>query len=115
MPYTFLENLKDGKVFNSKYHSGMKFVKGGECKVVVMANCVPEWWKLTRRRWAVYTVIDQDGDLTRIHNPTPELKDNFEAMEKMGFVLRLNPLNKKMEFFWNLEKHGNFVRPKTLS
>lgn len=49
--YTFLENVKDGYVFSSKYLSAMKQLT--PCHVVVMMNEHPDYTKLSRDRYHV--------------------------------------------------------------
>lgn len=54
LQYGFLEQLKDGFVFSSKYHSTMKAVK--PCHVVVFMNEEPDMSKLSEDRYHVIRV-----------------------------------------------------------
>jgi Putative viral replication protein len=51
MPYTFLEQLKDGRVFSTKYESRMKTFKTPW--VVVMTNEYPDMSKLSQDRYDI--------------------------------------------------------------
>lgn len=56
MNYSFLESVKDGMVFSSKYESGMKRI--GPCHVVVLMNERPDKTKLSLDR---YRILDVEG------------------------------------------------------
>jgi len=47
-PYSFLEDVKDGRVFSTKYESTTKYL--GPTHVVVFANFLPEFGKLSADR-----------------------------------------------------------------
>lgn len=49
--YSFLEAVKDGMVFSSKYESGTKII--GPCHVIVMMNTHPEMDKLSSDRYKI--------------------------------------------------------------
>lgn len=57
LQYGFLEQLKDGFVFSSKYHSTMKAVK--PCHVVVFMNEEPDMSKLSEDRYHVIRVENE--------------------------------------------------------
>ena len=48
--YSAMEEIKNGCYFSSKYHSQM-VIREGNCHVVVFANWVPEFDKLSADRW----------------------------------------------------------------
>lgn len=52
--YEVMEKLKDGKIFNMKYHSHMKRFKSPH--VVVLANRAPDICKFSLDRWEVYSI-----------------------------------------------------------
>jgi len=54
LPYTFLEELKDGYVFSSKYESRMKYFSN--MHVVVMLNEDPDMTKLSSDRYEIYNL-----------------------------------------------------------
>jgi len=49
LQYDFLEDVKNGRVFSTKYESGMKYLM--PCHVVVMMNEEPDLTKLSRDRY----------------------------------------------------------------
>lgn len=51
LQYGFLEGIKDGMVFSSKYESGMKFL--GPCHVVVCMNMMPDMTALSKDRYDI--------------------------------------------------------------
>jgi len=51
LQYGFLESVKDGLVFSSKYESGMKYMP--PCHVVVTMNCHPDMCALSNDRYDV--------------------------------------------------------------
>lgn len=66
--YDFIEYVKNGLVFNTKYESRMKLL--GPCHVVVFMNEAPDTLKLSEDR---YTVIRVDDELSK--GKTEETKD----------------------------------------
>ncbi len=51
IPYEFMEDLKDGEIFSQKYEPCMKeFVAP---HIVVLANCLPDFDKLSKDRWQI--------------------------------------------------------------
>lgn len=54
VPYRIMEMFKDGRMFSSKYNSCLKRFKS--CKVVVMANFLPDTTKLSADRWDIRTL-----------------------------------------------------------
>lgn len=51
LQYGFLESVKDGLVFSSKYESGMKFLP--PCHVVVLMNSTPDMTALSKDRYVI--------------------------------------------------------------
>lgn len=56
MPYTLMENLKDGTVFSPKYQSQMKICRAST-KVLVLSNSLPKLDSLSADRWQVKTLL----------------------------------------------------------
>lgn len=54
--YQVVENLLDGKVFSSKYESGMKRFK--KPLVSIFCNADPDFSKMSKDRWIIYKNID---------------------------------------------------------
>lgn len=54
-PYSFLEGVKDGRVFSPKYASGMKHVQ--KCHVLVLANFLPDMTKLSHDRLVIKEIM----------------------------------------------------------
>lgn len=52
--YSFIESVKDGMVFSSKYESGLKRL--GNCHVVVMMNQRPDETALSRDRYSIQVI-----------------------------------------------------------
>ena len=72
--YDFVEYVKNGVVFSTKYESRLKFYK--PCHVVVMMNQYPDYDKLSRDRFLVITLDDALG-----RSPTPET-EKLETWEQ---------------------------------
>lgn len=51
MPYSLIENFKNGLIFSAKYESKMKFSR--QVKVVIFSNNLPDMSKLSGDRWNV--------------------------------------------------------------
>lgn len=58
--YEFLEALKDGRVESTKYESIMK--PSFECKVVVLANCMPSLKALSKDRWTILKIDKKEEE-----------------------------------------------------
>lgn len=63
--YTKLEQIKNGIMFNTKYESGMLIPNPPH--LVIFANVMPEFGKLSRDRWHCYEI--QDNKLFRVLPP----------------------------------------------
>lgn len=57
LSYQAMENVKNGCFYSGKYESGMVLME--KPHVWVFANCTPELEKLSRDRWAIYTIKDK--------------------------------------------------------
>jgi Putative viral replication protein len=66
--YNLCENIKDGRIFSTKYESVMKIFKPPH--VVIFSNSEPDWEKWSVDRYAVYLV--EDGHLE--HQVHPSLR-----------------------------------------
>jgi len=64
MPYSFLEDVKDGRVFSTKYESTTKRV--GPCHVIVFSNYLPEYGKLSSDRPQVIELSLCDNLVTQV-------------------------------------------------
>lgn len=73
LPFSILEELKDGRVFSPKYESRVKTFSRSH--VIVFSNELPHQGELSEDRYAVYTV--SPDSLTRI--PYEELPVKFNA------------------------------------
>lgn len=63
--YDFLENLKNGRVFQEKYEAGMKFYE--PMHIVVLMNEEPDMTKLSRDRYKIINIDsfpDQETQMT---------------------------------------------------
>ena len=59
MPYTLLEDIKDGRAMSTKYDS--KAIKFHTPNVVmVFANTSPVFIKMSSDRWEVYQILDDE-------------------------------------------------------
>ena len=56
--YGAIESLKNGKVFSSKYHSGVKTRR--HVTIIVMANWEPDYSAMSKDRWFVITLNEED-------------------------------------------------------
>ena len=78
-PYKAIECCKNGILFSSKYHSCMKRFRPS--KVIVMANFLPSYDKLSMDRWEVYELTNSHRgiDITLVSIPCENLdfSDNF--------------------------------------
>lgn len=55
MPYTLMENLKDGTIFSPKYQSQLKICRT-ITRVLVMSNSMPKQESLSLDRWVIKTL-----------------------------------------------------------
>ncbi|CAB9498802.1 Para-Rep C7 [Seminavis robusta] len=60
--YDFLEELKNGLFFSTKYESRMKRMK--KPHIVVFMNEPPDMTKLSKDRYAIYNITDSTGNFT---------------------------------------------------
>lgn len=59
MPYTLMENLKDGTIFSPKYQSQLKICRT-ITKVLVMSNTLPKQDALSQDRWIIKTLSNNE-------------------------------------------------------
>lgn len=60
IPYGFIENVRDGRVFSTKYNSCMKMKPPGRDTIVcVFSNLMPDLTKFASDRWLLFTDFDQ--------------------------------------------------------
>ncbi|OWF34515.1 Master replication protein [Mizuhopecten yessoensis] len=57
--YSFIEALKNGRIFSSKYESRIKIFD--PAKVICMANFMPDQAKLSADRWMIWGILDNDN------------------------------------------------------
>jgi len=74
--YPFLEGLKNGRVFSSKYESGMKYF--GKMHVIVTMNDYPDPEKLSTDRYVIWRTypdgthdVETHGDIPVADDPSP--------------------------------------------
>lgn len=58
VPYKAIECFKDGRIFSPKYESKLKRFK--PCKVIVLANFMPDRSRLSDDRWNVWQIPNDD-------------------------------------------------------
>lgn len=74
--YSCIESLKNGLVFNSKYHSGLKLRSDG-CKIIAFSNWEPDRSKLSADRWEVIPL-----------DPPPLIRHNARVGKFQRFMER---------------------------
>lgn len=53
--YNFMEQLKNRRIFSTKYDSGTKYLRSG--RLVVFSNYLPDTAKLSRDRWRILELV----------------------------------------------------------
>ncbi|XP_033725328.1 uncharacterized protein LOC117315288 [Pecten maximus] len=57
--YSFIEVLKNGRIFSSKYESRIKIFE--PAKIMCCANFMPDKTKLSQDRWMIWSLKDKDS------------------------------------------------------
>lgn len=84
--YSLCENIKDGRIFSTKYESVMKVFKPPH--VVIFSNSEPDWEKWSVDRYAVYLI--DDGVLEEQLHPALRLP-NRGLVRQNGMTEGFNP------------------------
>ena len=74
--YDFMESIKDGMVFSTKYEPINK--KMNKCHVVVLMNQMPDMEKLTQDRYDILNVSDYKDVLPSAERPAKRRRPNLE-------------------------------------
>lgn len=73
--YAALEEVKDGIFFSGKYESGMCMFNPPH--IIVFANFLPEISKMSKDRWKIYSIVDNEAVEKDVDEEIPGVISNF--------------------------------------